>query len=185
MYRGPYALLMLFPGFNALRVPARFWMVAVLCLSVIGPMLFDRLAGRMQRSRLALAVLISAGVLADGWLTAMPLAAAPQVWNVEHCEQARSSAPMVELPLGYSFDDVAAMYRAMGHGRPIVNGYSGYFPPHYAALRFGLLERDPDILTQLASHGVTDVFINREKDREGEWERFVSGHSGSRLVCGD
>ena len=34
MYRGPYTLLMFLPGFNSLRVPARFWMMTTLCLAV-------------------------------------------------------------------------------------------------------------------------------------------------------
>ena len=44
-----------------------------------------------------------------------------------------------------TYPDVAAMYRQMSHGRPVVNGYSGYFPPHYAALRVGFTLRDPGI----------------------------------------
>ena len=36
------------------------------------------------------------------------------------------------------------MYRGMSHGRPVVNGYSGWVPPHYvqvqADLRNGLRE---------------------------------------------
>ena len=45
MYRGPYALLMYLPGFNSLRVPARFWMTVTLCLAVIGAMVFDAATG--------------------------------------------------------------------------------------------------------------------------------------------
>src|SRR4029077_2114078 len=62
MYRGPYALLMLFPGFSALRVPARFWMMTTLCLAVIGGILFDRVASRLSLAgtrRLVAAVVVS------------------------------------------------------------------------------------------------------------------------------
>ena len=55
MYRGPYALLMYLPGFNSLRVPARFWMTVTLCLAVIGAMVFARLTERLGRIRLAAA----------------------------------------------------------------------------------------------------------------------------------
>src|SRR5260221_4152860 len=48
MYRGPYAVLMVFPGFNALRVPARFWMITTLCLAVIGAL--DRKSTRLNSS---------------------------------------------------------------------------------------------------------------------------------------
>ena len=49
MYRGPYALLMYLPGFNSLRVPARFWMTVTLCLAVIGAMVFARLTEKLGR----------------------------------------------------------------------------------------------------------------------------------------
>ena len=180
MYRGPYALLMLFPGFNALRVPARFWMMTTLCLAVIGAILFDRLASRLGARRLAAAVVVSLAVLADGWVTDFPLAKTPEVWKVEAC---KGAGALVELPLGEPFHDVAAMYRGMSHGRPLVNGYSGYFPPHYAALRFGLGLRDDDVLTQLAVHGVSDVVIDAAQDGDGVWKRYVMAHPGTQTVC--
>ena len=52
MYRGPYTLLMVLPGFNALRVPARFWMMTTLCLAVVGAIIFDRLTARYGRNRM-------------------------------------------------------------------------------------------------------------------------------------
>jgi len=182
MYRGPYALLMYLPGFNSLRVPARFWMATTLCLAVVGAIVFDRLASRLGQKRLAFAAIVSLGVLADTWLSAMPLADIPKPFRALACAGTTSS-PVVELPLGHTYPDVAAMYRQMSHGRPLVNGYSGYFPPHYAALRFGLTLRDPDVLTQLARYGVTDVIVDREPDPDGRWDQYVSSHPHARLVC--
>ena len=132
MYRGPYALLMYLPGFNSLRVPARFWMTVTLCLAVVGAMVFARLTERFGphagwRPRRSW----SLGVLADTWMSAMPLADTPKPFAALSCAR-RATGPIVELPLGDTYPDVAAMYRQMSHGRPVVNGYSGYFPPHYA-----------------------------------------------------
>lgn len=185
MYRGPYSLLMFFPGFNALRVPARFWMMAILCLAIVGAILFDRLAARAGRTlRLVAATIVALGVIADGWVSDMPLAAAPPVWRAESCGNGTAtSRALVELPLGYPYGDVAAMYRSMSHGRPVVNGYSGYSPPHYAALRFGLSLRDPDTLTQLAIHGAADFVIDRQEDPDGSWERYVAAHPGAQVIC--
>jgi hypothetical protein len=184
MYRGPYQLLMYLPGFNSLRVPARFWMVTTLCLAVVGALVFDRLASKFGRARVALAALVSIGVLADTWISVMPLAEMPKQFRVFDCG-GRSTSPIVELPLGYTYPDVAAMYRQMSHGRPLVNGYSGYFPPHYAALRFGLTLRDPDVLTQLAAHGVTDIVVDREPDPDGRWDKYVASNPNARLICAD
>lgn len=185
MYRGPYSLLMFFPGFNALRVPARFWMMATLCLAVIGAIIFDRLTARLGRRRLVAAAIVSIGVLADGWVTHFPLVPVPPLWAAEKCSggTAASSGALMELPLGEPFHDVAAMYRSMSHGRPLVNGYSGFFPPHYPALRFGLDLLDDDVLTQLASHGVSDIVVNAADDPDGVWRRYVGGHNGAQVVC--
>jgi hypothetical protein len=71
----------------------------------------------------------------------------------------------------------------MSHHRPLVNGYSGYFPPHYAALRFGLMLRDPDVLSQLAARGVTDVIVDREPDPGGRWDKYVASHPRATLIC--
>ena len=185
MYRGPYALLMFLPGFNALRVPARFWMMTTLCLAVLGAILFDRLASRAGAKRLLAAGVVSFCVLADGWVTDFPIAKMPAPWNVERCGAVAGGEAMMELPLGDSFNDVAAMYRAMSHGHPVVNGYSGYFPPHYAALRFGLSLRDDDVLTQLAAHGAGNIVIDPAADRDGAWRRYVTSHAGAEALCSD
>lgn len=186
MYRGPYALLMFLPGFNALRVPARFWMMTVLCMSVIGAMIFARLTECFGRIRIAVASLIALGVLADGWVLTFPVVKTPAAWNAEGCgsgEIRTSIGAVLELPIGYVLDDVGAMYRSIGHGRPVVNGYSGYFPPHYSALRYALLLRDEGILTALASHGTSHIIVTPEGDRDGRWKRYLSSQPDVKLVC--
>jgi F5/8 type C domain len=182
MYRGPYTLLMFLPGFNALRVPARFWMMTTLCLAVVGGIIFGRLTSRYGRNRAILAVIVTVAIMADTWMAVMPLAETPQVFTALGCAGS-ASGPIVELPLGHPYPDVAAMYRQMSHHRPVVNGYSGYFPPHYSALRFGLTLRDPDVLTQLAAHDINDIIVNRADDPEGRWDDYVKSHPHARHLC--
>ncbi|HKY22550.1 MAG TPA: discoidin domain-containing protein [Vicinamibacterales bacterium] len=181
MHRGPYALLMYLPGFSGLRVPARFWMMTIMCLAVIGALVFDRLTAKIGRTRILVAAALAIGVLADTWIAAMPLAEPPRPLQALGCSGAKG--PIVELPLGDIYHDVAAMYRQMSHQRPVVNGYSGYFPPHYAALRFGLALRDPGVLTQLAVHGISDVVVDREWDPRGDWDDYVRTHPNAKLIC--
>ncbi len=116
-------------------------------------------------------------------MSEFPLARTPQAWKAEACGGLPVDGALMELPLGHSYHDVAAMYRSMSHGRPVVNGYSGYFPPHYAALRFGLSLHDDDVLTQLASRGAAGIVINADDDPDGEWRTFVSAHKGVEVVC--
>ena len=157
-------------------------MMTTLCLAVVGAIIFDRLTSRYGRNRTVVAAIIMIGVMADTWMTAMPLAETPRPFAALNCAEG-ATGPIVELPLGYPYPDVAAMYRQMSHHRPLVNGYSGYFPPHYSALRFGLTLRDPDVLTQLAAHDITDIIVNREEDREGKWDEYVKSHPHARHLC--
>ena len=184
MYRGPYLLVMHLPGFSSLRVPARFWMMSVLCLSVLAGMIFAELSRRSSRGRVWIAAIVSIAILSDGWVSAFPLVPVPPAWAVELCADATSSpGGIVEIPLGYVPDDTAAMYRSMRHRRPVVNGYSGYFPPHYSALRYGLNSHDPDMLNALAVTGTSFVIINDDNDRDGRWRRYISEYKGAKLIC--
>ena len=183
MHRGPYALLLFLPGFNTLRVPARFWMAVTVCLAIVGAIVFARLTENIGRLRLSAAGLVAFCILADTWMSAMPLADPPKPFAIFSC--APGTGAIMELPLGETYLDVAAMYRQMSHGRPLVNGYSGYFPPHYGALRFGLALRDHDVLTALAARGVTEIIVNREPDPDGKWDRYVASHPDAKLVCTD
>jgi hypothetical protein len=184
MYRGPYALLMSLPGFNSLRVPARFWMLSVLCLSVVGAVLFDRLGARFPTARRVLAAVVVLAAIAEGWMVTFPVAPVPDVWKPHACAPPRGSdGAVLELPMGAVVEDVGAMYRSISHRRPTVNGYSGYFPSHYAPLQIGLRLRDPDVLTRLAGHGARYVMIDRGSEFERALRQYVGGHEGVELVC--
>ena len=45
-----------------------------------------------------------------------------------------------------------------------MNGYSGYFAPHYGALVDLLQRREPAVLTQLASFGDVEAVVNHDGD---------------------
>ena len=170
------------PGFDALRVPARFWMVAVGCVSIAAGLAFARVVPIGARwGRVALGV-VSVAILADGWTTRMSVVQVPARSAV--LERA-ATGPVLELPLGALAGDVAAMYRAIYHGRPVANGYSGYAAPHYQALAHGLETLDHDILTVLSRLGVRDLLVNRNSDIDGAYADYLAAHAGTRLVASD
>ena len=180
MARGPYSLLMLLPGYDSIRVPARFAMLAALCLSVVAALSFARLTSRMGRTpRWILAVAVAGGILVDSAIGEMPLRALPL--RLSSLEALPGRAPVVELPIGFGGDDLAAMYRGMYHGRPVVNGYSGFFPSSYDVLRLGFALRDPQMFDALTAFGPVFVVVDTARDPEGQWAKQVTARPGATL----
>ena len=87
---------------------------------------------RSTRKWLALTGMLGAALVVDGWAV-VPVVDVPRPLFVT-----LTADLAVELPRRSLYDDVTAMYRGMQHGRPVVNGYSGYSPPHYGVLMYDL-----------------------------------------------
>jgi hypothetical protein len=170
MYRGPYSLLMALPGYDAIRVPARFAMLAALCLSVVAAMTVARLTRhRGPLVRYALALVVICGVIVDSAIGDMPLKDLPS--RLVAAESLPPGTAVMELPLGDIGDDALAMYRGIFHRHPVVNGYSGFFPRSYDVLRRGLDLRDPQIFDAVTAWGPIVVMIDKTGDAEGAWAR--------------
>jgi hypothetical protein len=173
LYQAPYGQLMRLPGFDGLRVPARFWMMALACLSAVAALAINRVGDRRRRLVTAIAV---AGLLLDGWPRRFLVADAPEM---------RAAPPGVatRLDLPISDDvDAQALYRQMFDPVPLHNGYSGYFAPHYYALRTLLQERNADILHVLAGAGPLGIVVDHAGDPDGAVRRFVMAYPGAAVV---
>ena len=170
----PYSALSWLPGFSALRVPARFAMLATLCLAVAAGLAFAQIAPRGRTARRLSAAAVLAGLLVDGWMRPMPLATPPGRPDLP----AIPGAMVLELPANEGAVDTAAMYRAMTHNRAIVNGYSGHTPPHYVLLSHALRRGDPTVLTELARGRHLIILVNGAFDRGGGLRRLVEGLPG-------
>jgi hypothetical protein len=169
LYEAPYSWLMRLHAFSAIRVPARFAMPAMLALAVSGALAFNRfpLEGSSRR---ALAIALMAAVLADAWMRELPLPGLPDSWPPARAD---GFAAVLELPIGGTFADLAATYRATGHGHPIVNGSSGFEPPHYFTVRTAFEELDPAALDGLRVPGRLLIVIARHDDPDGRWAAYV------------
>jgi hypothetical protein len=149
-------------------------MLAVLCLSIAAALAFQRLAPAGRAMRWGLAVVVILGLSADGWMRAMPLAAAPGrviFPDVPH-------AAVVELPVDEGIVSTAAMFRAISHGKPLINGYSGYTPPHYTILSMAMKRGDPSALEELARGRPLVIAINDRYDPGGAYTRLVESMPG-------
>ena len=185
LYRGPYDVLMSLPGFaTAFRVPARFTMLMALALSTAAACAFVRVTGTSGAVvRRAFGLCMAAGILLDGWITGLPVVPAPDKWQWP-AEITRAAA-ILELPVGGDSDEIAAVWRSIDHGRPVINGYSGYDPPHHRLLRLALERRDPAVLTGLAEYGPILIAIDTEREDSGFWRNAVASAGGAATTGAD
>jgi hypothetical protein len=184
LYNSPYNWLLRLPGFDGLRVPARFWMLAALCLAVAGGLAFRRLVAAESRARWAIAAAIGGAIFAESWIGRLPTADLPPRSALL---ERHAVHPVIELPFTSAAgdDNIGAMYRAIFHHQPIANGYSGYFAPHYGLLDYSLGLFEPEVLPQLAAFGVRDVLVWRRLDPDGRVAAFVAASPGAEKVAAD
>jgi hypothetical protein len=174
------------PGFDGLRVPARFAMVVVFMLSVLagyGAAVVARMrAGHHALAALGAIFLLEAThvpFLVNGMTPLRDVntpearlyrpARAPAVYHA--MAQQPAGSVLAELPLGPPDYDLRAMYYAAVHWRPLLNGYSGLFPPHYSRLRTALADipRQPQLaLDALRATGATHVIVHEGAYRGSE-----------------
>ncbi len=172
LYQPPYAWLMELPGFATLRVPARFAMLAVLAQAVLLAFAAAYWRARVSpRVASGLVAVVAAGVLADGWVR-LPVA------PVQEAGPAWADVPAVfEVPAG-GLEDFGAIYRATQHGRPIVNGYSGYFPPFYLPLLHALRAGEYQVLHELTPERPLGVGVNLRADGAAAMRAGLEAASG-------
>lgn len=175
----PYAWLFEHvPGFDGVRVPARFAMIVLLMLAILagyGAAALVRLrSGRMLLPLLATAFLVEAACLPFPVNAMTPPAGfnAPEARlrlparaAAVYKEVAKQTGRVIlaELPLGQSDFDLRAMYYSTVHWKPIANGYSGFFPPYYGRLAAAVsdIPRHPQVARQaLREVGVTHVIVH-------------------------
>ena len=179
MNYSPYLGLMQLPGFDGLRVPARFWMLVLVCVSAAVAIAYARLVRSDGRRRGVICSLVTVFILIDGWAV-IPIVPAPVRSEIL---DARASGPVLELPLGWRDDDVAAMLRSATHHQPVVNGHSGYTAPHYSALAYGLGHSREELLYELGARGVQHIRIDRTNPEAPHYESLVASSALLRLVA--
>lgn len=182
LYEPPYAWLMRLPGFDALRVPARFGMLALLCQAIVIALVFARWSDRLPIRSVA-AALIALGMLGDGWIR-LPVVAAPKAAPSVDWRAAGVMA-VVELPPGEPIVDFPAFYRSMSHRRPLVNGFSGFAPPHYLPLVYAIGHGQLGALHELAAAGAVGAAVDRSLPWHEDLERFLETLPGTKRLTRD
>jgi hypothetical protein len=178
------------PGFNFIRGPSRFMILAMVGLSVLAAMGFERLQS-MVSPRRRVVVLGIVSTLLVGEFIAIPFRTVPYAVSLPAADRWLNGQPkpfvVAEVPV-QPLDryQTAYMLHSTAHWQKTVHGYSGMRPPLHEKL-YSQMRRFPDdeSIRALAELGVTYVVVHISEYHEaGEWEdveRRFSGY-GNRLT---
>jgi hypothetical protein len=154
---GPFAWLLALPGGSSMRVPARFWLLTALCLSVAAGFAVAEMLARRSRAVLAAwLVLLGSVVTADGWATIRVEPAPAPVPD----PAALAGQVVVELPLDRG-GDIKAQWRAVVGGWRSVNGYSGFDPSHYIGVMGASRFAEDPVLTHFQRDHELHVIVRK------------------------
>jgi hypothetical protein len=178
---GPYNWLLHYvPGFDGLRVPARFLMLVTMFLAVLaGIGAAALLATRHHRIAVLMIIVASGCVLSEAWVVPLPMnepvvpaerlrppppPAGRQVNPIyEVVKKLPEPVVLIEFPFGDVAYEPIAVFYAGYHRRPIVNGYSGLFPAAYTARLPVLRDAPADIeeaTEALRATGATHALVH-------------------------
>ena len=152
--------------YRGLRVPARLGVFVLMFLAVLAAYGYQALVDRRRATvRYALVTLLTLGLVAEYHvnLTLSEFAnTAPPIYRVLRT-QPRGIVAELPMPLGGSLPghDAEYSYLSTFHWFPLVNGYSGTYPPSYLA-RLDAVQNFPDqrSIMQLRRDNVTYVMVH-------------------------
>jgi len=209
-----YALFYAYvPGFDGVRVPARFATIVSLALAALAALAIARIA----RHRRLVTIAASALIIAEAIAVPIPInqnsteyrqrnlaplpafvgtgRGVPRVYGA--IAQLPRASVVLELPLGEPAFDVRYMFYSTRHWRRLVNGYSGGAPESYEELTNALVDSatQPDrawraVIASTATHVVVheSVYTSAEGRRLSDWLRSRGAHElasfdGDRLFA--
>jgi hypothetical protein len=185
------------PGYDGVRVPARFATIGTLGLAVLAALAISAIDRRRRGVVSAVAgtlILLEAIAVpipinqnstqyTQSGLAPLPASiaigpSAPDVY--QFVEGLPASAILIELPLGEPAFDIRYMFYSTRHWRRLVNGYSGGAPQDYGALTESLkdVETRPDrawesVLRTTATHAIVHeaFYANGGGRKLSDWLR--------------
>lgn len=188
------------PGFDGLRVPSRNFMIVAFFLSILAGLGAAALLSRWRVGRL-LVVLGMIAIMAESWSVPTeanaPLAAygyrlppaeiagsrelSPIYVSIR---DARAGSVVAEFPFGDIAYEIQYTFYSGYHRKPIVNGFSGFFPSGYTRLlgRLSQVPLGPEAWTALLEAGVTHAVVHEgayfDEDGRGvsAWLRRHGAH---------
>ena len=164
--------------FTALRAPARLGIFVVFCLAILAAYGHAALEEAVAKRRSVwLAVSIGMVLLVEYWvapLRLVPFPNSPPPLYAWLATQPRGVVAEFPMPLPDTLPGHEPRYAYMStfHWMPLLNGYSGYYPPSYLAMLTGLRHFPDDrALALLRQRGARYVIVHTSlysPDRAGE-----------------
>ncbi len=172
------------PGFDALRVPARFAILVTTGLAVLAGYGVAALARGLGRHGRRVAVVALGGLaVVEAWSVPLPFVDAPGDFGPATRWLAAVGSPgaVVELPMYREAQwETRRMLASTTHWRPLVNGYSGAFPSDYAQTVELLNEFPaPGAVGRLRALGVRFVVADRGQYAEETRQRLEPALRGA------
>ncbi|HYN06495.1 MAG TPA: hypothetical protein VES67_03800 [Vicinamibacterales bacterium] len=178
VYALPYYWLMEVPGGDALRVPARFAILFMLCLGQAAALGFSRLTP--GGARRGLVAVLAVAITIEGWVLRMPTGLVPAAADLSSVDP---RSIVIELPVVDEYTATGAMLRQTRHRHPIANGYSGYALPHQGIFEFGLRELDETVLAAYQRVGPVAVLVTRDRGDDGPALALMDGIRDARRTA--
>lgn len=167
------------PGFNFIRAPSRFMLLALLGVAIVAGVGFDRLTRRARGQRWMFTAIVIALLVAE--FAAMPFALTKKRVDIQPIDRWLAAQPGVraiaEVPLvdprhlqASEMRHTDYMLHATSHWRKTVEGYSGIRPPSFERLYAELLQfPDETSLRSLTDLGVSHVIVHTDLYDPAEW----------------
>ena len=179
------------PGFNFIRVPSRFILLVMLCLSVLAAIGFDRLTRALApRGRLAATGALSVLLLVE--YSSHPFTGVPFAVDIPAIDRWLDGQPkpfaIAEMPLPSAGDlgahersHTRAMLHSMAHWQKTVHGYSGIRRRLHEEL-YARLTDFPDAasIDALREVGVTYIVVHTDDYPAAQWRAIEPRLSQSK-----
>ena len=158
------------PGLAELRSPFRYAAIMQLMLPILAALALARMSLRFARAGALAITLLALLAAAENLAVPAALAQIPLSPRTGWADWLREQPPQtvvahVPFPSGTSVTDYEVegqrLFAQMAHGKFIVNGYSGYFPPGYTQFQLDMAKRFPerDLLCEMQKGLEVDTLV--------------------------
>ncbi len=131
-----------FPGFQGMRVPARFAQPLLLCMLVIGGVVFahwsKKWAQWRPRTQIALIAFVAVFIIWEYAVRIVPFPVEMRLHRIlayDYLSNTHPQKPVLELPQDDGLAEKQSLINQTLHWRPLIAGVSGWIPPSYKALQ--------------------------------------------------